>query len=89
MEALTIRPGAEIQAAPNIADLLNRFADYIDVKEITEKSYGVALRCFAEWMQHNGITAPQRADILEYINTLPNRTNAARGQTDAPQAPPP
>lgn len=70
MEALTIRPGAEIQTAPNIADLLNRFADYIDVKEITEKSYGVALRCFAEWTQHNGITAPQRADILEYKKYL-------------------
>lgn len=70
MEALTIRPGAEIQAAPNIADLLNRFADYIDVDEITEKSYGVALRCFAEWMQHNGITAPQRQDIKDYIKYL-------------------
>ena len=70
MEALTIRPAPALQAAPGIEEILTRFADYIDVKEITEKSYGVALRCFAEWLHSNGITAPQRQDILTYKKYL-------------------
>lgn len=83
MEALTIRPGAEIQATPTIIDMLERFADYIHVKPITEKSYGVALRCFAEWMLNNGIEYPQRQDIKRYIQYL-SEPHERRQRADRP-----
>lgn len=70
MEELTVIQGTALQAAPGFDSLLDSFAAYIDVKEITEKSYGVALRCFAEWLRSNGITRPQRADILAYKKYL-------------------
>lgn len=70
MEELTVIQGTALQAVPGFDSLLDSFAAYIDVKEITEKSYGVALRCFAEWLRSNGITRPQRADILAYKKYL-------------------
>lgn len=70
MEALSLRHTPVLQAAPGFDSLLDSFAAYIDVKEITQQSYGVALRCFGEWLHSNGIERPQRADILAYKKYL-------------------
>ena len=70
MEALTTRQSAALQAAPNIEDLLASFAEYLAVKDITKQSYGVALRCFGEWLHNNGIIHPQRGDIVRYAEYL-------------------
>lgn len=60
----------QIQQTQSIQTMLERFIDYINVKEVTVKSYGVCLRCFLEWIQDNNIQKPTRADILEYVKYL-------------------
>ena len=70
MNEIITTTGAAIQPAAGIQTLLERFIDYINVKEVTVKSYGVCLRCFMGWLQDNDIRQPQRADILEYIKYL-------------------
>ncbi len=73
--AATIQP---TQQGQDVASLLQRFIEYIDVKEVTVKSYGVCLRAFMEWLGDNGITHPQRADVLAYVDYLakPHRRRA-------------
>ena len=70
MNELTTITGGTIQSAAGIKILLERFIDYIQVKEVTVKSYGVCLRCFMEWLQDNEIRQPQREDIKNYVNYL-------------------
>lgn len=60
----------QIQQTQSIQTMLERFIDYINVKEVTIKSYGVCLRCFLEWIQDNNIQKPTRADILDYVKYL-------------------
>ena len=62
----------DLQQQQPIQDLLQGFIDYIDVKEVTVKSYTVCLRCFADWLQANNITQPTRTDILNYKTYLVN-----------------
>lgn len=60
----------QLQQAADITTALERFIDFLSVKEITRKSYTVCIRCFAEWLDVNGITRPQRADIQAYARYL-------------------
>lgn len=69
-ENITTTQAAALQQTAGIQSLLGRFIDYINVKEVTVKSYGVCLRCFMEWLGDNNIQQPQRADILDYIKYL-------------------
>ena len=48
MNEIITTTGAAIQPAAGIQTLLERFIDYINVKEVTVKSYGVCLRRFME-----------------------------------------
>ena len=48
MNEIITTTGAAIQPAASIQTLLERFIDYINVKEVTVKSYGVCLRRFME-----------------------------------------
>ena len=86
MNEIIITTGAEIQPAAGIQILLERFIAYIDVQEVTVKSYGVCLRCFMEWLQDNNIRQPQRADILDYVKYLasphPRRTRCDRSNSE-------
>ena len=71
MNALAIRPtDATITTRPQLSDMLERFCNYISVKEVTEKSYAVCLRCFLEWAQANAIHYPQREDLQAFIRWL-------------------
>lgn len=82
MNEIITTTGAAIVPAAGIQTLLERFIDYINVKEVTVKSYGVCLRCFMEWLHDNNIQQPQRADILDYVKYLaaphPRRTRYDR-----------
>ena len=53
-----------IQPTTIIPTLMEHFIDYINVKEVTVKSYGVCLRCFIEWLHNRNIQHPQQMDIL-------------------------
>ena len=69
--ALTVIPASsELQQPESIDTLVNSFISYISVKDITAKSYFVCLRCFCDWMHDNGITYPQRTDIIAYTRYL-------------------
>ena len=51
-------------------DLFSRFIDYTDRKETTVKGYLTCIRQFANWMQDNGITQPDRQDVKDYRQHL-------------------
>lgn len=72
-EMIISAPGATLTAHPQPAELWNRFELYLKIRrvqEVTRESYGVALRCFFDWMQNNMITAPTREDIANFIEWL-------------------
>ena len=76
--AITSTTGALVPTV-TLEAMIQSFADYIDVKEETAKSYGVALRAFFGWANDNGVTVPvTREDILAYKSYLatphPRRT---------------
>lgn len=89
MQAITKTTGTLQQVAQqqDIAALLQRFIDYVDVKEVTVKSYGVCLRAFMEWLGENGIQQPQRSDILAYVDYLA-KPHRRRARCDRPQSRP-
>lgn len=60
----------EYREAPDMSELLEKFREYADVSEVTEKSYATALKCFFTWMHDNGIVRPERADIKAYVKFL-------------------
>lgn len=78
---------AHIHKAQTIDRLLLRFMDYINVKEVTAKSYAVCLRCFAEWMRDNGVTEPSRADVIAYARYL-SEPHSRRPRYDRPESEP-
>ena len=83
MNGLTATNATQIQnhSAAGMGELLERFANYIQVRDTTAQSYGVCLRCFAEWLTENGVTKPQRADILSYVKWL-SSPHPSRKQTN-------
>lgn len=51
-------------------DLVERFTNYLDVKENTTEGYLVCLKVFMEWLKDNNISNPIREDILSYKSYL-------------------
>lgn len=84
-ELATTTKGAVLQQHQDIAELLQRFIEYIDVKEVTVKSYAVCLRSFMGWLSDNGITSPDRADVMNYVKFLatPHRRRARYDRPDS------
>lgn len=60
-------------------DLFGRFIEYTDREPTTVKGYITCLRRFADWMQDNGVAAPQRADVLAYKEYLNGSTFGRTG----------
>lgn len=75
----------EILPKNSILDAMERFIKYVDVQEVTIKSYTVALRCFGEWLRNNGIMHPEREDILEYKKYL-ETPHTRRQRIDRPNS---
>ena len=71
MELATTTTNLGTTTKHTVEELVNSFAEYIDVKEQTRKGYGVALRAFFDWANDNGVTFPvTRDDILAYKSYL-------------------
>lgn len=88
MQSLTIYGSQQMTQQPaSIQALLERFVDYISVKPVTVKSYGVSLRCFMDWLRDNNVQQPQRADILEYVRYLAT-PHPRRQRCDRPESEP-
>lgn len=54
-------------------ELLKSFVDYVDVNNITMKSYTNQIKAFIEWLNMNDIKNPVRQDIKAYKNYLNNQ----------------
>lgn len=88
MGELMATKGAELQAQPQgMEQLLQRFVEYIDVKDVTMKSYAVCLRCFMGWLRDNGIDHPTRTDVMEYVKWL-TTPHKRRARCDRPNSKP-
>ena len=51
-------------------DLFNRFIAYLDTSDKTIETYKTSLKQLFIYLQENGITRPQRADIIAYRDAL-------------------
>lgn len=62
--------------------LINQFINFVDVNQITTKSYLNHLKMFYKWLNDNQIKQPQREDIINYKNYLKtsNLTNGTKNQ---------
>lgn len=59
-----------------LADLARRFAEYLDVSELTVKSYKSGVRKFLEFLHSNGISNPTRDTVILYKKELMTRYSA-------------
>lgn len=81
MKDLIIMNGNAITGTTFASDLFARFTAYTRVKDTTMKGYEVCLRHFVAWMHDNGITQPQREDIVRYANDLDHEISGRTGGT--------
>lgn len=71
MNEITIVNKNEIATAPTIsAETLGAFIEYLDAKPKTVETYTRALRQLYNYLAVNGITRPQRGDIIAYREEL-------------------
>lgn len=71
MDALTVIDTRSLTAAHDITgDLLQRWITYIDASPKTIETYTRAIRQLWRYLQLNGITQPQREDILAFRDDL-------------------
>lgn len=81
---ITTNPAAILPAQPALSFIFDKFAETLDVQEITIESYSVALSCFMDWTQQNCAGFPTDADIKNYKAWLaaphPRRTAAGPGE---------
>lgn len=56
----------------NFKDMYEDFISYIDVSELTLKSYGDGIKNFLNYLNDNGIKTPARDDIRNYRDELSN-----------------
>ena len=52
------------------SNIFSSFVDFCSVQDSTLKGYTVCLRAFARWMTGQGINAPTKSDIREYVRYL-------------------
>lgn len=69
--------GGEVQAAAIGAELYSRFLMYAETKPQTVETYRRALKPFFSYLAAEGITKPERADLLAYRESLFARVAAA------------
>ena len=86
-EIITLEQSQELTVQnANVNDMMHRFIAFVDVDEITMKSYKTCLIHFIDWMHETGVVNPQRTDILNYKSYLatphPRRMrDGSKGQT--------
>ncbi len=67
-------------SAQGMDNLYRRFIAYLDTKPRTVQAYNNALKQFFAYLADNGITQPQRADILAYREHLLTRVKPTTAQ---------
>lgn len=71
MNEITVYGKGELIAPQSItADLYSRFISYLDAKPKTVQTYTRAIRQFASFLSLNGISQPQREDVLAFREWL-------------------
>lgn len=70
MNEVAILERKEILTQSISAELFSRWTSYIDAKPKTVETYTRAIRQFITYLQANGISQPQRSDILAYRDSL-------------------
>lgn len=71
MNGITVMKKSDIVAQSTIeAELFNRFLAYLDAKPKTIQTYTRALRQLCNYFSFNGITQPQREDIIAFREEL-------------------
>lgn len=71
MDALTVIDTRSLTAAHDITgELLTRWIEYLDAAPKTVETYARAIRQLWRYLQLNGITQPQREDILAFRDDL-------------------
>lgn len=56
----------QIRAAAAILALMERYVEYLDVRQQSVRTYATGLRQFLLWMEENGIREPQRPDVIQF-----------------------
>ena len=70
MQALTITGNTALVSGELNAGLFERWTAFIDASPKTVETYSKNIRRFLAYLQSNGITQPQRDDILSYRDYL-------------------
>ena len=71
MNELTALDGRALSAQPTITgELFSRWTSYIDASPKTIDTYSKAIRRFFAYLRENGISQPQREDIVAYRDGL-------------------
>ena len=66
----TLNNNEALQQATPTEEWYNAYIAYIDASPRTIEAYGRALKYFLQWLSENGITHPQREDIIRYRDEL-------------------
>lgn len=83
MNEIIVTTPTALQTQPIFTSLADEYIDYLQVKEVTAKSYIVCIRCFLEWMQANRIAQPQYEDIRNYAVWLSRPHENRKGDDGA------
>ena len=59
-----------------LSELSDNFISYLDISEISVKSYKSGIKKFLMYLSENGITSPDRTTIIEYKKMLSERYTA-------------
>ena len=59
-----------------LSELSDNFINYLDISEISIKSYKSGIKKFLMYLSENGITSPDRSSIVEYKKMLSERYTA-------------
>ena len=82
MEGLTVIENTEIVEKESFStDLFSRWISFVDAKPKTVETYTRAIKQFMYYIADNGITNPQRADIIAYRDSLKETHKPSTVQT--------
>lgn len=71
MEAITVIGSGELQATrPITEELSKKWTDFIDATDKTVETYNRAMKQFIHYLNMNGISQPQREDVVAYREYL-------------------
>ena len=62
-----------LQKENNLSTHLNSFIDFVQTTQATKDTYTREIRQFLTYLADKGITEPQRADILSYVQYLKDK----------------